>query len=253
MADNQRFGAVISALLAVATAFLGWVTLRGTLGPLRPLQDRPSAEIPLSAQDVTARLWEDPLQAVQGARASQREDEAAHALPSFQNAISARLKNVQVRVCLMIVPVPSTSFPDDIETRLRLRYSVQMALAQAGFAPEDRSHLGYVLMSWPGSGGSVHDQTNFAEFACPSPAWKRVPIPYEWFVSSNNSVLTLWLPEDLLGAETLCRFAYLARSMAPDTNERSRITGPFVIGPRSSDTLKHFGEAEFRAGNSRKL
>ncbi len=178
MADNQRFGAVISALLAVATAFLGWVTLRGTLGPLRPLQDRPSAEIPLSAQDVTARLWEDPLQAVQSAqsaRASQKEDEAAHALPGFQKAICARLKNVQVRVCLMIVPVPSTPFPDDIETRLRLRYSVQMALAQADFAPEDRSHLGYVLMSWPGSGGSVHDQTNFAEFACPSPAWKRVP------------------------------------------------------------------------------
>ena len=88
MADNQRFGAVISALLAVATAFLGWVTLRGTLGPLRPLQDRPSAEIPLSAQDVTARLWEDPLQAVQGARASHATADVS-SIPSQPYSASA--------------------------------------------------------------------------------------------------------------------------------------------------------------------
>src|SRR5690349_19567909 len=80
-------------------------------------------------------------------------------------------------------------FPDDAETRLRLRYSVQMALAAENFAPENRNALGYINYD-PSRGGMAQAKQRY--------------IAYEWFVPRTKlaatpcAPLVLWLPEGLL-------------------------------------------------------
>src|ERR1043166_986079 len=139
MNNEQTLSKIFSVVLLVATAALGWISMKGP-DVSRVADTRISAQVPSDEQDVIARLWEDPLQAVQAELSKTERTKAPNtnqADPSSRHTDDAMKKAVREKagtndVCLLVIPVPDTPFPDDLETRLRLRYSVQMALEIVG-------------------------------------------------------------------------------------------------------------------------
>jgi hypothetical protein len=236
MNDEQGLSRVFSLVLLVATAMLGWISFKDSRELPGILGDRNTVTVPALEQSVTARLWEDPLQAVQVEVDS--PNRPVRTAQPVRESIANRVSKDK-KICLLLVPIPATPFPDDLEVRLRLRYSAQMALAQENFAPENRDALGYFQIrvdnALPSRDNSPAERNKA----------KDLNVPYEWFVprqkSSNLDVLVLWLPEMYLGDDTLPRLAALVDHLAPLTNRtvNEKLVGLFVVGPRSSDTLKH--------------
>jgi hypothetical protein len=225
MNDDQGLSKVFSLVLLLATAVLGWISFQDANELPGILGDRQAVPVFVSEQNVTARLWEDPLQAVQSAVT------AAHSSVVVRQSITNRVARGR-RVCLLLVPIPATPFPDDLEVRLRLRYSAQMALAQENFAPENRDALGYFQILVQATPSLADRGTN------------QINVPYEWFVprekKADVDVLVLWLPEVYLSDNTLARLSTLVDALAPIDAPaiNQAIVGVFIVGPRSSDTLK---------------
>ena len=242
MNNDQGLSKIFSVLLLVAAATLGWMGLKD-VGILGLGDRRVSAQVPADEQDVIARLWEDPLQAIQadlsqhdGGKGSHLDSGASsskHTVEAMAAAVSRKVGSKTL--CLLIVPIPDTPFPDDLETRLRLRYSVQMALASKNFAPDNRNALGYFKLS------SSPDT---------SPPESEMYVPYEWFnprsKSATNVVLVLWLPESRLSRAPLDLLKRLQDLLIPSARPPLLESYPyvFIIGPRSSDTLKKMVPAE---------
>jgi hypothetical protein len=265
----------------LATVALGWFTLSDSISVPKISPDRSFGRTTPSEEDVTARLWEDPLLAVQtdvNRIEESKNPKSKHNLENLRESVRQKLgEDAENRVLLMVVPIPGTPFPDDVESRLRIRYSIQMALAWRTFVPDNRDHLGYVNLTWPGA-NSVHPDTpttpmkfperNYSEFIkepteLELSGQKTVAVPYEWFIFPDTpnrrdrlklrngtvEVVIIWLPEELLGDEPLCRLAYLKAKLTPDNlpPQSKRFSGPFVVGPRSSDSLMTMAKISVRA------
>lgn len=238
MNNDQGIPKIFSVLLLVAAATLGWFGLKGP-GVPRVADNRTSAQVPADEQDVIARLWEDPLQAMQAELSKKARDKPSntnqanapskHTIEAMQKAVIDKAGTNHL--CLLVVPIPDTPFPDDFETRLRMRYSVQMALAAENFAPNNRKALGYFELPSP-------TNTDSSE--------SKMYVPYEWFIprskAAANVVLVLWLPEGRLSSAPLDLLHQLQTNLQPvQSNEYPYV---FVIGPRSSDTLKKMVPAQ---------
>ena len=144
-----RGDSVISLVLMLATASLGWLTIKDQVAPPRIKDVRGSGGNPVSGQDVVARLWEDPLLAVQAevARYKDTNSSLTHGPDAFKRLASRKLEEGK-RVCQLVVPIPGSSFPDDGEWRLRLRYSLEVALAQSrGHLDLQRRAGGHLLVA----------------------------------------------------------------------------------------------------------
>lgn len=251
MDSNQRLSTLFSLAMMVATAMLGWFTLRDG-GVSRLNDNRAPSQVVADDQDVTARLWEDPLEAVQSEAGrshpaaavhspsdpcapDEPEQVPKHTLSHLAQIVQARLAQTPApNVCILVVPIPDTPYPDDHETRLRMRYSVQMALADCNYLPASHSYLGFVRVTKADlPGASDHPGSVF---------------PYEWFLPrrlqhaggtgiKEIAVLVLWLPESCLDRSPL---GLLDRFVEQLEIPSARLEGIFLIGPQSSDTLKSF-------------
>lgn len=247
MNESQRLPAIISLVLMIATMSLGWFTWsRGRL-PQKLMESRTGSPVPPGEQDVVARLWEDPLQAVHPENSRHRisATDPNHSIASV--AQSALLKTGEDgKFLLLVMLVPGGPFPDDTETRLRTRYALQMAMAERRYAPDDREHLGFFVMPWFGIEGPHAGNECSCSFAPiqdfgTNEHHHAIRVPFEWFLPQapdshkRPPVLVLWLPEETLRFEPLCMLAFLSDGIAGD---QGRLQGQFVVGPRSSDTLK---------------
>jgi hypothetical protein len=90
-------------------------------------------------QDIDARLWQDPFDAV--ARNIQAGPDRS---PSPSNShlgdpyLSGAPEDLAIAVTL-----PGTPYPEIAESRQRLRYAVLAALHARELMPEDEKHIGY--------------------------------------------------------------------------------------------------------------
>ncbi len=241
MNSEQRQTALVSLIMLIATISLGWITFGES--EVMPISDSGAlVPVPQSEQDVVARLWEDPLEAIQpevnkprvAPAKGKKAPPPSHPIAGLRDLIVQRLG--EGNVSIMVVPVPGTPYPDDKETRLRLRYALQIALSTNDFVPIARNYLGFVSVA--------RDLTSEL-----NAQGKAVHIPYEWFASeTKDSVVVLWLPEETLDKAPLRRLAALSRQLVPDKQrETAAFKGMFIIGPRASDTLKKVVEDDLPA------
>ncbi|HTH48173.1 MAG TPA: hypothetical protein VMB21_11720 [Candidatus Limnocylindria bacterium] len=272
--STSKVNTLLSAILAIATAVLSYFSFGGKLNSSRPVDPHLGVKASVGKQDVTARLWEDPLQAVRADLQSHAFSETEHKPASLRETIqTSYASNRPVNV--LAVMLDGNGFAEDIEVRLRLRYAVQMALAEQGWLPQDRSHLGFVQVPWPSAEDNgaqpapptrkYHVQTAIAPrllgtnqidvdltLQGDSPSGlKELTIPYEWFVPDKSSpgnakltanTLVLWLNEEGFADYPLSRLRGLLNILSLD--DTNRLARTFLVGPRSSDTLKQmYGDA----------
>jgi hypothetical protein len=118
-----------------------------------PLLDmRPIAEARLeecaAPQGVEARLWQDPIGAVDRARDARQAEQRCKGNPEL-SATPGRLplEAARKKTLVLGVTVPGGPYAEDVEQRRRTRYAVLAGLHRAGYVPEDRRHIRYDM--WP--------------------------------------------------------------------------------------------------------
>ena len=197
----------VAGALTLAIAIAGVLLVKEPLRSSRPVGSGLEMKQLTGEQLVHARLWEDPVAAVERAirengspkTASAEAPALSQRLKILRHAILERVKTGQ-HLTVLLVTTSGGPYVESTESRLRDRYAVGTALGAACYVPEDESHLSFV--EWE---AQSHVQG----------------LPYEWYrlrktrvcgapESRADSVLVVWLPDEALNRgffATLTSFA----------------------------------------------
>jgi hypothetical protein len=162
MADDKQPGSGVggSVILLVAAAasavYVGW---RSPLVSTRPAVSDYEINQTMPAQDIDARLWQDPFgavgRAIEAKRNGKVDPAAGHCLDDFRSLLSPSDPTLLIGVAL-----PGDPYPEADETRRRLRYAVLSALHVAQYTPVDERHIGYFLTNEkPAPGDNAKQET----------------------------------------------------------------------------------------------
>ncbi|MEK7237772.1 MAG: hypothetical protein AAB242_14175, partial [Nitrospirota bacterium] len=214
-------------------------------------------------QSVRARLWEDPLAAVQrgmrdarptavgspkSASSQSAESFLTQRLRPLRQAIADRAKKGE-QITVLLVTMSGDPYAESTESRIRDRYAVGTALGVACYVPEDEGHLSF-----------IEGDTQGADRA----------LPYEWFrlrktrvcgegQDRAQSTLVIWIPDDALSRGFLATLTSLSQALVCQestqksecllTDDRRKLVrlNPTlqqavtfkIVGPRSSSALRH--------------
>ena len=240
----------------IVAAIAGFVIYQSPLKSSRPISVDSERLRALGERQVQARLWQDPLAAVEahtraeaakGATFELRVERGAapllekgvdgddhHRFGTLTDEIARTVTQSSGAVTVLAVMVQGGPYVEGIESRIRTRYAVVSALGVACFVPEDSEHIGYA--QWkphPPPGATL--------------PYDKLNVPYEWYRSRKfqecgdaalqlQNVLVLWLNEDAFSDEPLRRLSWLTADV------KGRIDGRRIrvkaIGPASSTTLR---------------
>ncbi len=244
----------VAGALTLVLAIAGVLLVKEPLRSSRPVGTGLEMKQSTGEQLVRARLWEDPVAAVERAirekgspnAASPAESPLAQRLRPLRQAIVERVKNGQ-RLTILLTTTSGGPYVESTESRLRDRYAIGTALGVACYAPEDESHLSFI--EWE----------------------RRGPVqglPYEWYRlrktrncgeagSRADSVLVIWLPDDALSRGFLATLTSLSQGLvcqetgkgecvlAADKRKLVRLNAVLqqavtfkIIGPRSSTAYR---------------
>ena len=234
--------AVIAMLVLGAGAlFLREAPFEGT----RPAANEPRVEQHFARQDVDARLWQDPIGAIERSReraiqklgaAAARKSEAERSDRDLAATIAAKRDQGVPEVVVLAVMLAGGPYAEYVESRRRTRYAVLAGLNAGNFTPVDTEHLGYFLPS----------NNNARPRALPE------TVPYEWFepaparpgaaAPEQRHLLVLWVDADAFYDRPFLRLRQLFDGLTPaDAGVRLRWR---VLGPVGSDGLRAMvGEA----------
>ena len=249
------------SVVTLAVALAGVLLVKDPLRSSRPVGTGLEVKQTTSEQSVRARLWEDPLAAVQrGMR-----DAPPRALPKstpsqsansvffqrvkpLRRAIADRVKKDE-QITVLLVTMSGEPYAEGVESRIRDRYAVGTALGVACYVPEDEGHLSFVEGDDQGAGPAL---------------------PYEWYRLRKTRVcgegqdraentLVVWIPDDALSRGFFATLTSLSQALVceelPQKNEclitddrrklvrlnatLQRAVTFKLVGPRSSSALRH--------------
>ncbi|MDD5266572.1 MAG: hypothetical protein PHO08_05510 [Methylococcales bacterium] len=213
---------------------------------LSPYQDeRPSNQSLQAhyevAQDVDARLWQDPFAAVDGASEEAQteilvigvnQDRKTLELEARPSAKSPSHEPDQIYkgnkpvarddITVIAVTLSGGSYQEEVEDRMRRRYAVLSALANQGATPRDEQHIGY-----------FHPMPDMG-------LQKRVAFEWwSWAESNNKKVLLLWVDESSLLGCPAAKIKDLLLQTIPKNAQTKEIAFHYtVIGPNTSTLLR---------------
>ena len=226
--------------------------LAGVIAQYKPLvSERPSVPSEktasvIAAQDVDARLWQDPIGVTQTQKAlldeqiekgvAKKGSAESHDICALTDLLSQRATTFRGRVLLLAVMLDAGPYSEQAESRLRARQAVLEGLSESGFVPMDGEHIGFVTATWP------PPETNV-----PSPPIERaLLLPWEEceamddsknvFPKDTKRVFVVWLPTVNFNVNPLRCFAALIDQLAPE-EIRDKIDVK-VIGPANSTGLQ---------------
>ena len=244
----------VAGALTLVLAIAGVLLVKDPLRSSRPVGTGLDMKQSTGEQLVRARLWEDPVAAVERAirekgapqAASGAASSLAQRLSTLREAIAERVKSGQ-RLTVLLTTTTGGPYVESTESRLRDRYAIGTALGVACYVPEDETHLSFV--DWEPR-GSVQG------------------LPYEWYRlrktrncgepgSRADSVLVVWLPDEALNRGFLATLTSLSQGLAcqeagkgaclltDDKRQLVRLNPAIqqavtfkIIGPRSSSAYR---------------
>ncbi len=244
----------VAGALTLVLAIAGVLLVKEPLRSSRPVGTGLEMKQTTGEQMVRARLWEDPVAAVEramrekgsGKTASGSESSLAQRLRPLRQAIVERVRNGQ-RLTVLLVNTTGGPYVESTESRLRDRYAVGTALGVACYVPEDESHLSFV--EW-------------------EPQGPIQGLPYEWYRlrktrvcgeagTRADSVLVVWLADEALSRGFFATLTSLSQGLVCQETGKSdclltegkrklvRLNSSLqqsvtfkIIGPRSSSAYR---------------
>src|SRR5436190_2727842 len=255
MADNNKpkldlpWGTLLP-LLAV---------LAGVIATYKPLvSERPSVPSEntapvIAAEDVDARLWQDPVGVAQKQKALLDEQikgghdkdsrSQLHDISALAGLLEQDVKKFSniapVPVLLLAVMLDAGPYSEQAESRLRARQAVLEGLSESGFTPVDGEHIGFVTDEWPRVEAKTSSSPVPGALLLPweeCEANEAIDDPELIFPKGTKRVVVLWLPAANFNINPLRCFAALINQLAPD-DLRNHIDVR-LIGPANSAGLK---------------
>ncbi|HEX3203739.1 MAG TPA: hypothetical protein VHQ67_03230, partial [Nitrospiraceae bacterium] len=261
MADDYKV--LVTGVVTVGIAVTAYLLYQAPLKSSRP----PGQQSDLPSHAVTARLWEDPLEAAEAhAKAAAHPKTAHHVDEVWKDKATAD------SISVLLVMTDGTPYPEGHEFRLNTRYALVSALGVACYVPKGDLHY----FQWsPDREPSIHRTkgppgdsgkgTRPAE-TDPHMDTGRDPInvPYEWYEIRSGCqksnvparVLMLWINNETVSQRPLHGLAALIHTLcaARDATKRCPQVDFKVIGPPDSDTFRNMlEEAMTNASSAEKI
>jgi len=249
----QGFGANSAIFVALVATGAYFYAQQAPLEVLRPPPLESRIEHKFHAQDIEARLWEDPFDAVarQLKKVDGEEKKACdeawakkppmlplHCRPPLIDE-GGNLRYGIENTRIIAVTAPGASYFEDSETRRRLRYAVLSGLHVQHYEPQNEQHIGYFRPR-------ARNQIGLPN-----------AIPFEWLeletdkVKKENTIdgkslksnlLLLWIDENVLGDDQkpLEKLLEMRNSLCAFNTDMNCESYEYqVIGPYSSKILKY--------------
>ena len=256
MAKKQSDSKIaVAGALTLVLALTGVVLVKEPLRSSRPVGTGLEMKTTVEEQTVRARLWEDPVAAVQrGMREAKANRKASdQSLPLLQRvralrqALAERAKQGQ-HLTVLLVTTAGGPYVESTESRLRDRYAVGTGLSVACYVPEQEGQLSFV--EW--------------DPESPTPA-----LPYEWYRlrrtkvcgeqgARSESVLVVWFPGEAISRGFLASLTSFSQALLCQESGRKseclqigdkrnlvrlnprlqRAVTLKIIGPRDSSTFR---------------
>ncbi|MGQ0666405.1 MAG: hypothetical protein ACT4O4_05160 [Nitrospiraceae bacterium] len=251
----------VAGALALVLGIAGVMLVKEPLRSSRPVSGGLEMKSTAGEQLVRARLWEDPVAAVQrglkdaGATAATTGSERSmtQRLRPLRQALGQRAKAGD-RVTVLLVTTSGGPYVESAESRIRDRYAMGTALGVGCYVPENEGNLAFV--EWEQQGASQ-------------------AIPYEWYRLRKTRVcgdegaratvvLVVWFPDEALSRGFLATLTSFSQALVCEesdqkgdcllTDDRRRLVRlnltlqravTFkIVGPRSSSAFRALlGEA----------
>ncbi len=232
--EKKESGGLMAAVPVTAMlAILAGLFLSSSL----PYQDERPSVRPLqahytAAQDVEARLWQDPFAAIDGISNDMEKDECKSSNAEVDKNTQTQAHDKKRIYCnqrsnknitIFAITLSGGSYQESAEQRMRRRYAVLSALINQGFAPQDEQHIGYF---------QTESEINLQ---------KRVP--FEWWSfaqkDKERKLLLLWVDESSLLECPAAKLKKLLLEASPDNTPNQIPSISYaVIGPNTSTVLR---------------
>jgi len=233
-------------ILAVFLIAMGYIQLNPTLVSPRPIAETAPFDVHRPGEGVRARLWQDPLSAIAAGTKVAPPAEIIKRVQDDRNSLTIQkvldpllkdhrgLSEPPGKIPFLILPafLGGDPYPEDVETRLRLRSAVLSALRAEALAPLDAEHLRYFLFPYKE---------------------RDLYIPFEWFepdslrpnpgIGPQVHVLVLWLNESAIDTGFRSFLDCLRRRLDQVFASHEEFMPQMrVLGPSDSDALRQMVE-----------
>jgi hypothetical protein len=186
----------IAGALTLVLALAGVLLVKEPLRSSRPVGTGLDMKATIEEQTIRARLWEDPVAAVQRGMREIKTNRATttpsppltQRLRALRQTIAERVLKEGQSLTVLLVTTSGGPYVESTESRIRDRYAVGTALGVSCYVPEQEGQLSFV--EW--------------DPQSPIPA-----LPYEWYrlrktrvcdeeTPRSRSVLVVWFPDEAL-------------------------------------------------------
>ena len=244
MADNDKpkFDLPWATLLPVAAVLAGIVVQYKPLVSERPSVPAEKTAPIIAAQDVDARLWQDPIGVAQKQKAlldekiekgvAKKGEAESHSIGALSALLHQDANTFPGNVLVLAVMLDAGPYSEQGESRLRARQAVLEGLSESGFVPVDGEHIGFVTRDWP------PDSPYASEGALLLP-WEQSEAagdPSRVSPPGTRRVLVLWLPSVSFSPYPLRYFASVINQLASDIRDKIEVK---LIGPATSTGLQN--------------
>ncbi|PYJ88842.1 MAG: hypothetical protein DME71_11710 [Verrucomicrobia bacterium] len=247
MADNDKpkFDIPWGTLLPLIAVLAGVIAQYKPLVSKRPTVPSEKTIPVIAAQDVDARLWQDPFSVAEKQKSlldaqievgvAKKGTTESHDVCALVELLRKRATQNPERVLVLAVMVDAGPYSEQAESRLRARPAVLEALSESGFVPLDGEHIGFVTADWP----PVDDPSGARQID------RGLLLPWEECIATRDlarvhpqytrRLILLWLPAASFSPNPLSRFANIIDQLADDVRNKIDIK---LIGPANSTGLQ---------------
>ncbi|MEM9026334.1 MAG: hypothetical protein AAGB06_05310, partial [Verrucomicrobiota bacterium] len=231
-----------SAGLPFPTIFLALSGILGTIfsqidfSSSRPPQPSTLIDNVPGNQNILARLWEDPFEAIERNQPVSNPEEESNFLKLALDSIGEnQIEDV------FIVFVRGGPYAEDREHRMRTRIALHYAMSDEDYAPVDSTHIGKWKIRHP------VDPESEITLAYETLKFTDDPLSITGVSSGYSNggkepkggILVLWLRESVCGNRPLAVISQIIRETESQIKSSLSDCAEFsVLGPASSDTLQ---------------
>jgi hypothetical protein len=244
MTDNNKpkFDLPWGTLLPLLAVLAGVIATYKPLVSERPSVANEKTAPVIAAQDVEARLWQDPIGVAQKQKGLVDKEGGSklHEIEALAGLLGQDVKNFSnvspVPVLLLAVMLDAGPYSEQAESRLRAREAVLEGLSESGFTPVDGEHIGFVSATWPPPQANAPWTPTPGALLLPWEECEAIDDPEKVCPRDTKRVVVVWLPASNFDVNPLRCFAALIDQLAP-TGVRDKIDIT-LIGPANSTGLK---------------
>ncbi|HYL19698.1 MAG TPA: hypothetical protein VEV20_13540 [Burkholderiales bacterium] len=269
MANPQSSSVWLPGVVLLVVAGTSYLVHETAYQTSRPVETKTRSKELLIPEDVDARLWQDPLYALdqhlKGEESAKGSDvtEEHHKAAVLKQEIEERLERLAPApdgkgsrkteadsapdadqtdgsqppqdFTLLAVMVPKAPYAEPAERRRRIRYAVLSGLSRAGLVPEDQEHISFFTHYTVDAAQEKRPEYITYEFmrrsASPRPKLKNDATARSKVV---GPVVVLWIPTE--GSQRCVQpwLASIFGAVAPSQDTRLKFA---VLGPPESGTL----------------